>query len=86
MVKRRKKPKAVRFKKLNNVDQVIAALGENQGLAQLTGKTTQHVSNWRKYGTLPKKFYIPLQRELTKLGYKAPPEIWGMTEGLMVEL
>lgn len=83
MAKRRK---YTRLKQLNNVDQVIAALGDNQGLAQLTGKTTQHVTNWRAYGKLPKKFFIPLQRELTKRGYKAPPEIWGMAEVLRIDL
>lgn len=78
--KAKRKRKYVRLKPLNNIDQVIKALGDNQGLAELTGKTTQHVSNWRAFGRLPRKFYIPLQRRLTRLGYKAPPEIWGMVD------
>jgi hypothetical protein len=65
------------LKELTNTRDIIAALGGNQPVAELTGKKTQHVTNWKSDG-FPAETFLILKDALAKLGYRASPELWGI--------
>lgn len=63
---------------LTNTRDIIAAIGGNQAVAALTGRKTQHVTNWKSDG-FPADTFLILTEALAKLGYRASPELWGIT-------
>jgi hypothetical protein len=68
---------------LTTVSQVIEALGKGdkfkgrRKLLQLTGRQTQHVTNWLAFGKIPKVFYLPIQAAL-KRRYRVSPDLFGL--------
>lgn len=70
---------------LDSVDQVIAALGGNQVVADLTASgpdltptKPSTMSMWRKAKTFPSKLHLLMSEALREKGFIAPPELWGM--------
>jgi len=69
---------------LNSARDIIVALGGNGPVAELTStpdkpRKTQHVTNWKTDG-LPADTFLVLTEALAKLGYRASPKLWGITE------
>ena len=72
------------LKELTNARDIIAALGGNQSVAELTTtpkkpRKTQHVTNWKSDG-FPADTFLVVSAKLAKLGYRASPSLWGITE------
>ena len=65
-----------RQKHLRTASEIVVAIGGNSVLAKLTGRKTQHITNWKAQGTLPPATYLVVTDELRRLGYDAPPELW----------
>jgi hypothetical protein len=67
---------------LMSVRDIIAAIGGDEGngpIAALTGRKTQHVTNWKTEGRLPADTFLVVSAKLAELGYRASPELWGIT-------
>ena len=62
---------------LTSAREIIAIMGGNQPVAKLTGRKTQHVTNWKKDG-FPADTFLILTDALARLGYRASPELWGI--------
>lgn len=69
---------------LRTVDQVIEALGDGdkqagrRELLRITGRRTQHVTNWLAEGRIPKVFWIVVSKALDRRGHSARPELFGI--------
>lgn len=68
------------MRELQTADDVIDALGGTASTARLTGRKSQHVSNWRASGRLPADTFLSLRAALEKRGYTAPPALWRMQQ------
>ena len=74
-----------RGRALNELDSaraIIAAIGGDEGngpIAALTGRKTQHVTNWKNEDRLPADTFLIVSAKLAELGYRASPELWGIT-------
>lgn len=66
-------------KKCSTAAQIVFALGGNGPVAELTGRKTQHVTNWKDAGRLPANTYLVLKDALARKGYTASPKLWGIT-------
>jgi len=65
--------------RLQTARDVIGALGGLHAVCELTGRDKRTVSAWQtRIGALPASTYVLMQRKLERLGYHAPPELWGM--------
>jgi len=63
------------------MEAVINALGGPGKVAKLTGRKTNHLHNWQHdTGRFPSKTYPVMKAALEEKGYKALPELWGVTE------
>ena len=73
-----------RLKELHSARAIIAAIGNGKGngpIAELTGRKTQHVTNWKNEGRLPADTFLVVSAKLAELGYRASPKkLWGITE------
>ena len=65
------------LKELTSAREIIAAMGGNQPVAALTGRKTQHVTNW-KSDDFPADTFLIMTDALAKLGYRASPKLWGI--------
>ena len=68
---------------LTSARDIIAAIGRDEGnapIAALTGRKTQHVTNWKTEGRLPADTFLVVSAKLAELGYRASPKLWGITE------
>lgn len=65
---------------LKSAKTIIAAIGGNGPVAVLTGRKTQHVTNWKHDGRLPASTFLVVSAKLAELGYRASPKLWGITE------
>ena len=69
---------------LETVTDVLRTIGDAVeprgfvGIAARMGLDARAVSTWNANGVFPSKYFCWMQREITKLGYSAPPELWGM--------
>lgn len=70
---------AENLKKLSTAARIVDVLGGNGPVASLTGRKTQHVTNWKTAGTLPANTYLVLKDALARKGYTASPKLWGIT-------
>lgn len=66
-------------KRLKSARAIITAIGGNGPVAELTGRKTQHITNWKTEGRLPANTYLILTEALAERGYRASPELWGIT-------
>jgi hypothetical protein len=57
---------------------VMDALGGYKAVAALTGRKHGAAWNWKKFITFPADTYVAMQSELARIGYSAPPSLWGM--------
>jgi len=68
---------------LRSVRDIIAKIGGDEGngpIAALTGRKTQHVTNWKKEGRLPADTFLVVSAKLAELDCYASPKLWGITE------
>ncbi len=65
---------------LDTVAAVFTALGENPGIAALTGSNASTISMWRATGRFPTNTYLILQEALKAAGKAAPASLWGMKQ------
>ena len=63
---------------LETVDEVFSALGENPGMAALTGNKPNTISMWRHAEKFPSNTYIVITDALRARGKAAPVSLWGM--------
>lgn len=61
---------------LSTVKTVIKALGGNETVAKLFGRTGPAASNWSIDGKFPPYTYFVLQAELAKIDKSAPRSLW----------
>ena len=62
---------------------IIEKIGGKDGngpIAELTGRKTQHVTNWKKEGRLPAETFLVVSKRLAELNCYASPKLWGITE------
>ncbi len=67
------------MKQLATTAEVIAALGGNIPVAELTGARPKTVSMWKTFGKFPWRTQMALSRALNARGMCAPESLWGMT-------
>jgi hypothetical protein len=75
------------LKELRSVRDIIAKIGGDEGngpIAALTStpekpRKTQHVTNWKTEDRLPADTFLVVSAKLAELGYRASPELWGIT-------
>lgn len=68
---------------LTSARAIIAKIGGDEGngpIATLTGRKTQHVTNWKTEGRLPADTFLVVSAKLAELGYRASPKLWGIKE------
>jgi hypothetical protein len=58
-------------------DEVVAALGGNKGVEELTGMSSALVSNHRRRGIFPAKYYFCIKVGLEDRGFYAPISMFG---------
>jgi hypothetical protein len=63
---------------LDTAGKVIDQLGGTAEVSRLTRRSMQNVSNWRLANKIPAKWFLVMRKELRRLGYVAPPELWGI--------
>jgi len=63
---------------LKTVAEVFKALGENPGVAELTGAKASTLSMWRAAGSFPSNTYVVLTDALRAVGKSAPDSLWKM--------
>jgi hypothetical protein len=67
-----------------SVAQVIEVLGDGdkyagrRKLMRLTGRKTQHVTNWLAAGTLPQWSWLIVSRAIERRGRRIRPELFGL--------
>lgn len=66
------------LEELNSVAEVFTALGENPGVARLTGDKPSTLSMWRAAGSFPSNTYVVLTEALRAVGKTAPDALWKM--------
>ena len=66
------------MKILKTTSEVMDALGGNQAVSQLTGRTAQAVSNWRRFDSFPSNTFVAMTAALAMSGQFAPASLWGM--------
>lgn len=62
----------------NLASSLIDALGGTAAVAALTGGSLSKVSNWRKRGTIPARWYIRLSAEAKQRGVCVEPIAFGV--------
>ncbi|MBI1202649.1 MAG: hypothetical protein GC182_09080 [Rhodopseudomonas sp.] len=65
-------------KRLNSVEDVLAALGGTGAIIVMTGRSPQAISGWRSEGRIPPKYFYLMTEALELLEMEADPELWGM--------
>ena len=68
---------------LSSARDIIEKIGGKDGngpIAVLTGRKTQHVTNWKSEDRLPADTFLIVSAKLAELGYRASPKLWGITE------
>ena len=68
------------MRELQTAREVIEALGGAAATRALTGKTPQHIWNWKSAGRFPAETYLIMSNELGRQGVKAPATLWGIAE------
>lgn len=66
------------YEMLETADAVMTALGENPGVAELTGAKPSAISMWRKAESFPPNTYVVMTEALRALGKAAPDSLWRM--------
>lgn len=66
------------LERLETAAQVFTALGENPGVAELTGDKPSTISMWRAAGSFPSNTYVVLTEALRAVGKTAPDSLWKM--------
>lgn len=69
-----------RLRPLSTVNEVINALGDNAGAAEITKRGITAVCNWRAANRLPARSYLVITEALKDRGFSAPPSLWEMDE------
>jgi hypothetical protein len=65
---------------LKTANEVMDALGGNEGVMELTGRKQTAVLNWRASGKFPAKFHLLMTQALAHRGLRAPASLWGVPE------
>jgi len=68
---------------LTSAHAIIEKIGGKDGngpIAALTGRKTQHVTNWKTEGRLPADTFLVVSAKLAELNCYASPKLWGITE------
>ena len=63
---------------LKTAADVFKALGENPGIAELTGAKPSAISMWRAAESFPPNTYVVMTSALHALGKTAPTALWRM--------
>jgi hypothetical protein len=71
-------PVMKRLKVLKTPPDVIDTLGGTAPLSRELGLSYRRVFNWRGYTVIPPCYYPYMTTRLRRMGYTAPPELWGV--------
>lgn len=63
---------------LETATEVFTALGENPGVAELTGAKASAISMWRAAESFPPNTYVLMTDALRAIGKTAPDSLWRM--------
>ena len=63
---------------LSSTSEVTDRLGGPKRVSDLTGASYKRCWDWTKDQTFPSHYYLVMTHELRKLGFRAPPSLWGM--------
>lgn len=63
---------------LDTAADVFTALGENPGVADLTGAKPSAISMWRAAESFPPNTYVIMTDALRAIGKTAPDSLWRM--------
>jgi len=63
---------------LETFSEVWDALGDRQGVADLTGAKPSTLSMWKKAGSFPSNTYVVMTEALRACGKTAPASLWSM--------
>lgn len=63
---------------LETAAEVFTALGENPGVAELTGAKASAISMWRAAESFPPNTYVIMTDALRAVGKTAPDSLWRM--------
>lgn len=63
---------------LDTAADVFTALGENPGVAELTGAKASAISMWRAAESFPPNTYVIMTDALRAVGKTAPDSLWRM--------
>jgi hypothetical protein len=69
---------------VRSVAQVIEVLGDGdkqagrRELMRITGRKTQHVTNWLAVGNLPQWSWLIVSRAIRRRGHGITPELFGL--------
>lgn len=65
---------------LDSTSDVMDALGGNQIVATITGRSAKAVSNWRGFDTFPSDTYVVMLAALNAKGFSASASLWRMVD------
>jgi hypothetical protein len=71
----------MKIRQLSSVAEVVEAVGRERLIA-ITGRTTQHVTNWIAADRFPPTTYLIITKELQAKRCKARASLWGMEGAL----
>jgi hypothetical protein len=68
-----------RKQQLKTMAEVIACLGGDAALRELTNSHQNNITNWKNAQCkFPAKFYLVMTQALEERGHRADPELWGI--------
>lgn len=69
----------MKIRRLKTASEVIDEIGSDR-LRELTGRKSQHITNWRASGFLPHDFFLIMTEELAERECTAPAALWRIIE------
>lgn len=68
-------------RRLASFDTVIRTLGGTKVVAEMVGKKSSHVSNWKRVSQkIPAKYYLIIQGELEGMGFVAADHLFNFAK------
>jgi hypothetical protein len=69
-------PTTLPLKRLGSIGTVVRTLGGTNEVARSLGISSSHVSNWRKRGRIPAKYYLVIRELLAEQGFEPATRVF----------
>jgi hypothetical protein len=69
-------PTTLPLKRLGSIGTVVRTLGGTNEVARSLGISSSHVSNWRKRGKIPAKYYLVIRELLAEQGFEPATRVF----------